>query len=221
MNWKDYLYFQKGDKIAILLLLILIVLTGGILLIMKGIQSVQPIVYSDKIDDFERFQEQLVDRETADQETVRVSKAANYHLYPYQEKLKKGETIELNKADTSGLKKIPGIGIGYANRIVKYRNLLGGYVSLSQLKEVYGLDDDLYEKITPYITIGGGVRKIEINTISFDDLKRHPYINYKQASIVVDLRERKGKIDSLDRLALLDEFSDHDIERLKYYLSFD
>lgn len=221
MNWKDYLYFQKGDKIAILLLLILIVLTGGILLIMKGIQSGQPIVYSDKIDDFERFQEQLVDRETADQETVRVSKAANYHLYPYQEKLKKGETIELNKADTSGLKKIPGIGIGYANRIVKYRNLLGGYVSLSQLKEVYGLDDDLYERITPYITIGGGVRKIEINTISFDDLKRHPYINYKQASIIVDLRERKGKIDSFDRLALLDEFSDHDIERLKYYLSFD
>lgn len=221
MNWKDYLYFQKGDKIAILLLLILIVLTGGILLIMKGIQSDQPIVYSDKIDDFERFQEQLVDREIADQETVRVSKTANYHLYPYQEKLKKGEAIELNKADTSGLKKIPGIGIGYANRIVKYRNLLGGYVSLSQLKEVYGLDDDLYERITPYITIGGGVRKIEINTISFDDLKRHPYINYKQASIIVDLRERKGKIDSLDRLALLDEFSDHDIERLKYYLSFD
>ncbi|MFT3993380.1 MAG: helix-hairpin-helix domain-containing protein [Dysgonomonas sp.] len=221
MNWKDYLYFQKGDKIAILLLIILIVLTGGILLIMKGIQSGQPIVYLDKIDDFERFQEQLVDRETADQETVRMSKAANYHLYPYQEKLKKGETIELNKADTSSLKKIPGIGIGYANRIVKYRNLLGGYVSLSQLKEVYGLDDDLYEKITPYITIGGGVRKIEINTISFDDLKRHPYINYKQASIIVDLRERKGKIDSFDRLALLDEFSDHDIERLKYYLSFD
>lgn len=221
MNWKDYLYFQKGDKIAILLLIILIVLTGGILLIMKGIQSGQPTVYSDKIDDFERFQEQLVDREIADQETVRISKAANYHIYPYQKKLKKGETIELNKADTSGLKKIPGIGIGYANRIVKYRNLLGGYVSLSQLKEVYGLDDDLYERITPYITIGGGVRKIEINTISFDDLKRHPYINYKQASIIVDLRERKGKIDSLDRLALLDEFSDHDIERLKYYLSFD
>ena len=62
---------------------------------------------------------------------------------------------------------------------------------------------------------------MKVNSADFNELIRHPYIDYKQAKIIVDIRERKGRIESLKRLRLLEEFSDDDIKRLTPYLSFD
>jgi len=135
--------------------------------------------------------------------------------------LKPGETIELNSADTTDLKKIPKIGSGFAGRIVKYRESLGGYFYIDQLKEVWGMDDYLYADIRPYITLEPGIKKLKINSASFEQLNKHPYISYKQAQVIIDLRERKGNLNSLSRLSLLDEFTQKDIERLRLYLSFD
>lgn len=228
MSWKDYLYFQKGDRVAILLLCILIVLSGGVFLIIRETTVVgDPKSIASTAVDFEKFQSELKDEEGTDG----LASNSNYlsdnsdkqtvQYYSRQEKLKVGQSIELNSADTSELKKIPGIGTGYSNRIVKYRNLLGGYVSKEQLKEVWGVDEELYNKIIPYIVIEPKSTLLKVNSANFKQLNKHPYINYKQANIIVDIRGRKGKIESFDRLLLLDEFSDKDIERLKNYISFD
>ncbi|MBK5719293.1 helix-hairpin-helix domain-containing protein [Dysgonomonas sp. Marseille-P4677] len=219
MGWKDYFYFQKRDKTAIILLLILIVLSCGIYIVTKPDNKekvklnteskhnsdVQPDVQTQK-DEIKNIKERIEPKQSR---------------YPYQEKLKPGETIELNSADTSNLKKVPGIGIGFANKIVKYRSSLGGYVDIAQLKEVWGMDDDLYNKITPYITIIPKAKMIKINSADFQELNKHPYINYKQAQIITDIRERKGKIESIQRLTLLEEFTEKDITQLKPYLTFD
>lgn len=216
MNWKDYFYFQKRDKTAILLLLVLITLSGGIYF-------------------FTRPQERIAERDTplAATETNTNDNISNNIIndtkpnkkestnYPYPTKLKVGETIELNAADTTSLKKIPGIGIGFATRIIKYRNLLGGFAGIQQLKEVWGVDDDLYEKVTPYITLIPRMEKIRVNSSDYNTLSKHPYINPRQAKIVIDIRERKGDIESLRRLSLLDEFTEEDLKRLTPYLSFD
>lgn len=222
MNWKDYFYFQKRDKVAIILLLILIVMSGGVYIATRPITKEEPesltIETTIKPDSH---------AETTAQSQYHENKEVKEHIeqktpkYPYQEKLKAGETIELNSADTSALKKIPGIGTGFANKIIKYRNSLGGYINISQLKEVLGLDDDLYNKITPYITIIPKSKKIKINSDDFNILNKHPYISYKQAQVITDIRERKGKIESIQRLSLLDEFTVDNIEQLKPYLSFD
>lgn len=135
-------------------------------------------------------------------------------------KLTEGETIFLNESDTADWKKIPGIGSVYASRIVKYRNLLGGFVSVNQLQEVYGIDDELFAKIYPYIKTDGKYTKIAVNKLEFKQLLRHPYLNYKQVKVIVDLRRRKGNISSINELALLDEFTAEDIERLNPYLQF-
>lgn len=135
-------------------------------------------------------------------------------------KLTEGETIFLNESDTADWKKIPGIGSVYASRIVKYRNLLGGFVSVNQLREVYGIDDELFAKIYPYIKTDGKYTKIAVNKLEFKQLLRHPYLNYKQVKVIVDLRRRKGNISSINELALLDEFTAEDIERLNPYLQF-
>ena len=221
MSWKDYLYFQKGDKIAIILLLILIVISGGVYIVTRPNKLIKKEeVTSDSENEFELFLSSLQDREEDKNAEVSPTPSPSHH-YPYQKKLKTGETIELNSADTSVLKTIPKIGSGYANRIVKYREALGGYIDISQLKEVWGMDDYLYSDILPYITLESKNRRISVNAASFQELNNHPYLSYKQAQLIVDLRERKGNISSLNRLSLLDEFSDRDIKRLTPYLSFD
>ncbi|MDU1891190.1 MAG: helix-hairpin-helix domain-containing protein [Dysgonomonas sp.] len=89
------------------------------------------------------------------------------------------------------------------------------------MREVWGVDEGLYAKITPYILVDKKVKRLKINTAGFKELNKHPYISYEQTKIIVDIRERKGKIESINRLSLLNEFTDQDLERLTPYLSFD
>lgn len=222
MNWKDYFFFQKNDRIAISVLLTLIVVSG----IIYAITLPSDKLYTENTfeSEFEAFQSMLRNKDSVAYAKNNIYKGQQskekQYRYTYPAKLTEGETIELNSADTSALKKIPGIGSGYANRIVKYRSLLGGYTNISQLKEVWGMDDELYDKITAYITLVSDVKKIRINSASFEELNGHPYISYKQAKVITDIKERKGNIESINRLSLLEEFSANDIRRLTPYLSF-
>jgi competence ComEA-like helix-hairpin-helix protein len=203
-SWKDYLYFTKAEKRAIIVLLLLIVIVGTAYILTQPTEAVEAVPDTELMAEFEKFKSELKDKPSA-----------------YPQKLKEGQTIEINSADTSTLKTIPGIGPAYASRIIKYRNSLGGFTSVAQLKEVWGLDDELYEQIATYITIEKTVKKVQINNLSLDELRKHPYISYKQAKIIVDIRTRKGDIKSVNRLALLDEFTEKDIKRLTPYLRFD
>lgn len=226
MRWKDYFYFQKGDKIAIILLLILIILSGGIYIFTIPDSNAEPQESTSAFEkEFETFISELKEdsvRNVVDRVSYPDYTEYNKTVqYPIQVKLKQGETIELNTADTSELKKIPKIGSSFAGRIVKYREALGGYLNIEQLKEVWGMDDYLYNDIRPYITLEPKIRKLKINSASFQELLKHPYINYKQAQIIIDIRERKDNISSVNRLGLLDEFAEKDINRLAPYLSFD
>jgi DNA uptake protein ComE-like DNA-binding protein len=159
-------------------------------------------------------------------ETVseRVKRITSYSRSSYSrtEKFEKGTVVELNTADTTILKKVPGIGSAYAKRIVNYRTLLGGYYSVMQLSEVYGIDEDRYNAFVPWFTADPLlISKLSVNELSQDSLRRHPYINYNQAKIITQLRQQKGKLSGWANLQLLEEFTDHDKMRLQYYLSFE
>ncbi|MDR2954976.1 MAG: helix-hairpin-helix domain-containing protein [Prevotella sp.] len=213
MSWKDYFYFQKKDKVAVIILLVLISISGSIYIITEQTGYGQkPLDDSTAEREFALFISQLEDKEFEE------SVGMNYH--PYPTKLKQGETIELNKADTSALKRIPGIGSAYANRIVKYRSLLGGFHNISQLGEVWGIDTELLSNIMSYIIIRPEITQLEVNSAGYQELLKHPYLNKEQVKVIIDIRERKGKIESIDRLSLLEEFTENDIKRLKNYLSF-
>ena len=141
--------------------------------------------------------------------------------YPKTEKLTEGTVIELNAADSLELMRIPGIGSSFARRIVSYRNILGGYHRIEQLQEVYGMYEELYAKITPYLRIDTqGIRLIPVNSASLDQLKAHPYLNFYQAKVLVDMRKKKGKLTGIEDLQLLEEFSPDDWIRLGPYLVF-
>lgn len=142
--------------------------------------------------------------------------------YPRTEKFAEGTVVELNGADTTVLKKVPGIGSAFAKRIVGYRALLGGYYSVTQLSEVYGIDEDKYNALAPWFTADPSlVVPLSVNNLPQDSLRRHPYINYGQAKIITQLRRQKGKLTGWENLRLLDEFTDGDRIRLTPYLSFE
>lgn len=130
--------------------------------------------------------------------------------------------LELNSADTASLKLIKGIGTSFAKKIVGYRNVLGGYASVEQLKEVYGMKPEIYEQIRNSFTINSSsVRKININSASIEKLKSHPYLrDFTKAKAIYEFRRKKGKLKNIDELKVLDELSEEDLKRLEPYLSF-
>lgn len=134
-----------------------------------------------------------------------------------ENKLPDGTFLDLNKADSADLVRIPGIGPYYASRIVRLRRQLGGFVAVSQLSDIPNLPD-----IGDWVTIEPGTQqRINVNTATLTTLKNHPYIGYYRARAIMNLRHRDGRVLSLRQLSFLDEFSDDDIQRLAPYLSFE
>ena len=107
---------------------------------------------------------------------------------------------------------------GIAKAIVAYRNRLGGFYDLKQLREISYVTSDLCKW---FKLENVAVQKININDVSLEELRKHPYLNFYQARIIVDFRRKKGPIKSLSQLALYEEFTEKDLERLSFYLSFD
>jgi len=138
--------------------------------------------------------------------------------HPY--KLRPGQYIDINTADTTQLKKIPGIGSYYAKLIAEYRTRLGGFLSMDQLKEIQGLPANVVQSAADYINLGNSVQKIAINKLSLQQLRQHPYIGYYRAKAITDYRRLKGPITSLEQLGLLPNFTKEDIARLEPYVIY-
>lgn len=130
--------------------------------------------------------------------------------------------VDLNSADTTLLMQIKGIGRGYAKAIVRFRQQTGGFVSVNQLSEIWGMKPENLERIRPYCKVNQElVQKIRVNTASAERLKSHPYFNFYQAKALYELRRRNGKLKDINELTVLPEFTPESIQRLKPYLSFE
>lgn len=129
--------------------------------------------------------------------------------------------VELNAADTTALMLLHGIGPAYAQRIVRYRERLGGFVDMSQLLEVYGFTPALLEHIAPYLLLDTlGIRKISINNIGLKALARHPYVEYYQARDIVNLRAHGVVFETEEDLRAVPSMADSTLQRLRPYLDY-
>lgn len=129
--------------------------------------------------------------------------------------------INLNRCDSAELEKLPGIGPVLAARIIKYRNLLGGYTETDQLKEVYGLSSDTYELIRSRVFADTtAVMKININNSDYRQLSRIPYLRRYQVTDILKYRELMGKIVNLPELVNNNIIADSIADRIKPYLVF-
>ena len=173
-------------------------------------KELKPYIYISK--DFIKKPEQ---RKFLQERTKREHKMDSL---PKSFKYPEGTLVDVNAADTTELKKIPGIGNGIARRIVAYRNRLGGFYSLEQLNEVEFVSADLLKW---FKLESDSIRKLPINRVGLDKLRAHPYINFYQAKVIVEYRRKRGEIKSLSQLSLYEEFTEKDLKRLSAYVSFD
>lgn len=132
-------------------------------------------------------------------------------------KLSLGQYVSVNKADTSALMRIPGVGEYYAGAIIRYRDRLGGFVSLDQLDEIEGLQPSVkrYMMLEPE-----NIVRLNVNKLSLSALRRHPYMGFYRARAIIDYRRVHGRISSLSELSLVPDFTPEAIARLAPYVEY-
>lgn len=139
----------------------------------------------------------------------------NYSPYP----AKTNEPVQINNCTPEQLMALRGIGTGYASRILKYRDILGGYVRVEQLKEVYGMNDSLYEAIKDLINIQPElVRKININTATEEEFRQHPYTR-NMAKYIIVYRKDIGQFKRIEEFRQVPLINEEKYRKIAPYLS--
>jgi competence protein ComEA len=128
--------------------------------------------------------------------------------------------IEINSADSVSLCSLQGIGPAFSKRIIKYRNLLGGFYKKEQLLEVYGLDSALFHQIEKQIEIDPSmIKKFDLNTVKAEELKNHPYFKYNFVKAIINFREQHGDFKNLSQIKQSDLVNDELYLKIVPYLS--
>jgi competence protein ComEA len=131
------------------------------------------------------------------------------------------QILDINQCDTTALIRLKGIGGKLAQRILKFRDGLGGFYSTDQFNEVYGLDSLALSELKRYTKVGSLVKKININTATADEFGRHPYLrNRKQVQVLINYRTQHGPFRSLEELRNVKVLDDATIQKTGPYLSF-
>lgn len=140
---------------------------------------------------------------------------------------KRDTILNLRTADTTELKMIKGIGSYRAKQIIRYREQLGGFVSVEQLREVKALQPLLKDSLSTdsllshFFIDSVRVVPLKVNSMRVEQLQRHPYLSFEQARAIYELRRKKIHLKHLDQLRTLDYLTEQDIQRLRPYLSFE
>jgi DNA uptake protein ComE-like DNA-binding protein len=130
--------------------------------------------------------------------------------------------LDLNEMDTSDLKLVKGIGDVFSSRIIKYKELLGGYVNIRQLDDVYGLKGISLQNLKEAVFIDTLFipRKVRINFADWKELVRHPYIDKTLANHIIEIRTKNGFLENVDDLSYLPEEFDSLLIHIEPYLEF-
>ncbi len=138
--------------------------------------------------------------------------------YPAYTK-KSYHNIDVNQSDTSTYISLPGIGSALAKRIVNFRDKLGGFYRIEQVGETYGVPDSTFQKIKPYLQANpAAVKKLNINTATFETLKEHPYIKSGIAKSIIAYRQQHGLFKSIDDLQKIMSIDVNAFEKIKHYV---
>ncbi|HEY5968613.1 MAG TPA: helix-hairpin-helix domain-containing protein [Chitinophagaceae bacterium] len=128
--------------------------------------------------------------------------------------------IDVNTADTTAFISLPGIGSKLAARIITFREKLGGFYSVEQIGEIYGLPDSTFQKIKQYLKLNNfSVKKININTATVDEMKAHPYIKYGLANPIIAYRNEHGSFSKIEDIKKVMAVTDEIYEKIAPYLS--
>lgn len=138
----------------------------------------------------------------------------------FKKQVKQITLINLNTADTTEFMKIYGIGAFYAKQIIRYREKLGGYITKEQLFEVWKMTPEAYDKIKDHVFISEkDVKRININSVTIEELKVHPYLNWNKANSIIKMRNQRNGFKNIEEIKESILIDSETYEKLFPYLS--
>lgn len=138
----------------------------------------------------------------------------------FEKKNNINKIIDINTADTTELKTLKGIGSAFSKRIIKYRESLGGFIKIEQLKEVYGITEEMYNQNKSLLSISTNhLNLININTVDLETLKKHPYIDWNLAKTIVSYRKSHGSYKDVNDIKQIHLVTDEIYTKIAPYLT--
>lgn len=206
-NWFGY---SRRERRSTFILLVIIIIVIGVRYLFPT--PVNPV--KDIPPDLLVFSEESVDVE---EDTIVVRRQNEVKPARQRKSL-----LEINSSDSAAFVRLPGIGPVLSARIVKYRNLIGGFVSVAQLKEVYGLKEETFDMISSRVCADSLlILKIKINKAEYREMIRHPYFERDEVSGILKYRELQGKITGIDDLIGNNLISPLTLKKIRAYLDFE
>ncbi|MBQ7489871.1 MAG: helix-hairpin-helix domain-containing protein [Bacteroidales bacterium] len=240
------LMFSKQERNGIISLTILVIVLFLFSRLYDSRSSVRYdlAAFEKEIERFEREQRRLADSAAAAKAASRSSFPSHYEQqYPQKEKFKSssvansGDTgfrrrqniiryeivkLDINSCDSADLVVVPQFGAKRASKLVEYRSKLGGFHDFEQVREVFVLQNVEISHLEKYFYIDRGkIRKLHINTASYKELVSHPYFDAYLAKMILNYRDKHGKINSLDELRKCTNAYPELIVKLSPYVAFD
>lgn len=223
---KTNLNFTRGEWIAAVALLV-IILFSYLFYFLYDSKARPPLQYEQYEAMFDQFNQQ----QAALQDSFRAAYQHNFSFGRYDtsktnHKKSKGplysiQKIDINQCDTNDIVVIPQFGSKRAARLVEYRDQLGGFHSLSQVREVYILQDVDLNLLEKYFFVNpSDVKQININTATFQELRNHPYFDVYLTKVILNYRSKNGNITSLEQLQSITHAYPELMEKLKPYIVF-
>jgi competence ComEA-like helix-hairpin-helix protein len=174
-------------------------------------------IYGIRADDYARLEPHIRIATTSLEQLSAETSEFKKEAFP---KKPKYTMVDINTADTSAFISLPGIGSKLALRIVNFREKLGGFYSIDQIGETFGLPDSSFQKIKPFLKLETSlVKKFNINSATRDEMKLHPYIKWNVANAIVEYRNQHGNFSSLEDLKKISLITTEVFDRAKFYLT--
>ena len=177
-------------------------------------------IYGLHRDEYERLEPYVsIEGKTSALNNQFVSRKLSDEAQPGKTYAARHSSIEINTADTFAFTSLPGIGSKLALRIVTFREKLGGFYSIDQIGDTYGLADSTFQKIKQFLKLDNpSVKKINVNTATVDEMKVHPYIKYSIANPIVAYRNKHGSFSNLEDIKKVMAITDEVYKKVAPYL---
>lgn len=176
---------------------------------LKKIYSLKENIYQ-KIEPFIEIipQEKMASKNTFQQKN-NLSKAENKYI---------NIVIDINNSSVEDWQKLSGIGPSFSKRIITFRGQLGGFHTIEQVGETYGLPDSSFQKIKNKLKPSSILQKINLNQATESELKSHPYISWNQAKLICSYRKMHGNYNNINELLRIGALNVEWLEKIKHYL---
>ena len=217
---KSYLGFSRKESRGFLLLLPVL-----------GLMVIGPTILKQvRISQSQDFHSNFIEKIDSMEKAGLILVSSPGPLFNPQDTVKKSsldkqleniQRISFSEADSIILQIVPGIGPGSAGRIIKYREDLGGFHSVNQLVEVYGMKPETIELMWEFFEFTPSIfRKIKLNQSTTEEISSHPYITYGEAKVIVAFRNQHGMFQSAEDLLKIRIFKNEWVQKLSPYLDF-